>query len=206
MVDYKVNGKACMCVTIACCVLLFFISGAMHYKTQRSVSKERQTSRPSSPALEPVTIPPVALIRSKEIHEKNSTNTATSLTQRVASSQPAIRTTKQVSGSGTRTQRIVKDSQKDRMRTVERVKTSYPETCSCEEVPVNKKSKCYSFTQKPYCRARKCKSSYTCVNYSTGITCLRRKLSTAVVPDRKHVGECKVKKVSGYGYSPYTTK
>ncbi len=63
---------------------------------------------------------------------------------------------------------------------------------------------CYFFLpgSSKYCSRRHCTRKYVCVGHNTGIKCIRRQIQRRVVPTSANM--CKVVKVYGYMYVPYT--
>ena len=77
-------------------------------------------------------------------------------------------------------------------------------TCSCAKIESYSPGNCYYFldTAKSRCRARKCKAGFVCTpGKKTGLTCIRRKIISKVVPAAP--GTCTEKTVVEYLIVPY---
>lgn len=86
-----------------------------------------------------------------------------------------------------------------------------PTTCNCMTEAAGS-GQCYSFNRvsSKYCTARACALKYVCVTRSTGVTCLRHKVTSKVAPSTGKDGvpvvdgTCTKQAASGDMYVPYT--
>lgn len=81
----------------------------------------------------------------------------------------------------------------------------FPRSCSCMTAKGMKSGICYYYTnpRTRQCKKRKCIPNYICVQgFKTGITCVRRKSKSRVIPVGN--GRCQTKKTSKYAYVPYS--
>lgn len=197
-----------MYVLFAFFAIMFTVNACIHYMTQGSVLKDSLSSRSGSSSInseskEPqidFLSPHVPFLRMSNKRESHPVSIVQLLSNEVTRTQRAGGV-KMAENPGKLTSTF---SRTPELHTVQRAAQLYPESCYCALVPTNKNSVCYQFTKKPYCEARKCKPSYSCVNYPTATTCMRSKVSKAIVPKKNYQGECKVVKAQGFSYSPYS--
>ncbi len=93
---------------------------------------------------------------------------------------------------------------------VKRGKTSagvLPEWCPCKQGEAKLRSVCWEFTDEKSgsCAKRACLPSYICIAKKDqhGITCMRRKTTSKIIPIGYY--KCARKKVDGFMYVPYYT-
>lgn len=82
--------------------------------------------------------------------------------------------------------------------------TAMPKACNCKRL-TSPNSKCYYYpiAGSRYCESRRCRPSFGCVAFKTGLRCLRRKVSKKIVSTDKYT--CITKKVNSFTYVPYSS-